>query len=247
MEGGAKSKLIQRTGSKTNDIKYFSEYLPLDVKNVVEPFGGSFAVIRDVYYDKKYNKYVNDSDKSLFYIYKHPEELKKGFEVWNKINDMNKNAKEKKEIFERTRLNKYIKKIIINNSIVKGTITNSKNLESADDDIKFMKTIKFSNEDAFTFMNKFLYKKNTFIFLDPPYLFSNNETYSPQKENNDNTGFYEKFYNILNDKKVKAKIMLIINDLKILRWIYKDFIVGDYEKVYQVSKKKTRHLIITNY
>ncbi len=64
-----KANLIQRMGSKTNDIKFFINYLPLDVINVVEPFGGSFAVIRHVYNDEKYNKYVNDNDDDLFYTY----------------------------------------------------------------------------------------------------------------------------------------------------------------------------------
>jgi site-specific DNA-adenine methylase len=244
---GGRANLIQRTGSKTNDIKYFIDYLPVNVKNVVEPFGGSFAVIRDVYSDKKYKKYVNDADDNLYYIYKHPNELIKAFEAWNIINDKKIFATKKKEIFMKTKFNEAVKKIVIDSSIVRGLITNSKNLEDADKDIKFMKTINFTNDDAFKIIDKFKYKSNSFIFLDPPYLFSNNETYNPQKDDPDNTDFYIKFYNILKDKSVKAKIMLIINDLKVLRWIFQDFIVGDYEKIYQASKKKTKHLIITNY
>lgn len=247
MIGSGKTNFISRFGSKTNDIKEFIELLPMNIKNVVEPFGGSFAVIRDVYNDKKYNKFVNDLDPILFYVYKHPEELKKAYEVWNKINDMDLNSKEKKDKFIKTKVNDYLKQYIINSMIIRGTITISKNLENVDEDIKFMKQINFSHEDAFKVIDKFRKNKETFIFLDPPYLFSNNETYNPQKEEQDNTDFYIKFFNILNDRTTKAKIMLVINDLKILRWLYANFLKKDYDKIYQIGKKKTKHLVITNY
>jgi site-specific DNA-adenine methylase len=36
-------------------------------------------------------------------------------------------------------------------------------------------------------MNKYKYKKNAFIFVDPPYLFSDNSGYVAQSEDNDMT------------------------------------------------------------
>ena len=48
-------------GNKENDIKYFFEYLPWDKNIIVEAFGGSYSVIRCVYYDDKYIKVVNAS------------------------------------------------------------------------------------------------------------------------------------------------------------------------------------------
>ena len=51
--------------------KHFSKYLPLDVKTVVEPFGGSFAVSKFFYKDiDKYNFHINDLDDEIYYIYK---------------------------------------------------------------------------------------------------------------------------------------------------------------------------------
>lgn len=244
-----KSNLITRIGSKQNDIKYFNELLPKNVKTVVEPFAGSFAVMRDVYGDDKYIKYANDLDPLLYYVYEHPEELKKGFEIWNEIKIKDSKTKEKiNELKTNTdELNKHIIDYIIDNQIAKGTIAQKKNIDNADEDIKFIKKINFSNNDAFEFMEPFLKKKDTFIFLDPPYLFSDNSTYNPQKGDNDNTDMFIKFLNILKDKSTKAKIMLIINDLKILRWIFKDFIKGSYIRMYRISKKKMSHLIICNY
>ena len=247
MWGKGKTHLIQRIGSKTTDIKHFIDLLPMDVKTVVEAFGGSFAVIRDVYYEDKYKKYVNDTDESLYYIYTHPDKLIEAYHIWNKIDDKYDNAKDKKEAVHKSKMDEHLKDYIINSMIVRGVITHKKNVENFEKDIELIKKIKFSNEDAFEFLKKFIYKKDTFIFLDPPYLFSNNESYGTQKQNEDNTDYYHRLLDIFNDKKVKAKIMLVINDLKILRIMFDKFIKRDYERTYQIGKKKMKHLVICNY
>lgn len=242
-----KSHLISRIGSKTNDIKFFKELLPMDIKTIVEPFGGSFALIRDVYFEDKYKKYVNDLDPNLYYIYTHIDDLINGYKLWNKINDLDIKTREKIELLKKQDINNDIKQYIYKSQIVRGSITKTKNIDVLNDDIKLIEKIHFSNIDAFKFMDNFLYDKDTFIFLDPPYLFSDNKAYNPQKEDTDATDYYVYFLNILKDKNIKAKIMIIINDLKILRWIFKDFIKGEYNKTYQIAKKLSKHLIITNY
>lgn len=247
MRKNRKSHLIQRIGSKTNDIKYFREYLPLDIKNVVEPFGGSFAVIRDVYYDDKYNKFVNDLDPELYYVYKHTNELIDGFKKWNIINEKNITTSDKVKLFEKEKMNDNIKKYVLKNSLVRGSLTKRKSADSFTNDTELIKKIKFSHEDAFKIIEDFRKKKDTFIFLDPPYLFSDNSGYFPQDADSDMTSYLFKFLNIMKDKTTKAKIMLIINDLSVIRDIFKDFVVDSYGKTYQISKKKMKHLIITNY
>ena len=80
--------IIRRIGSKQNDIKHFNHLLPLDVKTVVEPFGGSFAVIKFYYKDvDKYKFHINDLDESLFYMYTHFEEYLEALDVVNEIYD----------------------------------------------------------------------------------------------------------------------------------------------------------------
>ena len=59
--------VISRLGNKENDIKYFSHLLPLDVKTVVEPFAGSFAVSKFFYKDpNQYKFHINDKNEVLF-------------------------------------------------------------------------------------------------------------------------------------------------------------------------------------
>lgn len=154
---------------------------------------------------------------------------------------------EKKEKMMDTNHDPMVKKYIIDHMITRGIITTSKNLKDADDSINFMKQIIFSHIDAFDLIEKFRRDKNAFIFVDPPYLFSNNESYLPQVTDTDATDYYVKFLDILKDKTTKAKIMLVINDLKLLRWMYGGYIKKIYGKTYSTSKKKARHLVITNY
>ena len=70
------SNIITRIGSKQNDLKFFKQYLPLDVKTVVEPFAGSFAVIKHFYVDlNRYDFHINDNDETLQYLYHNPQAL----------------------------------------------------------------------------------------------------------------------------------------------------------------------------
>ena len=48
-------------------------------------------------------------------------------------------------------------------------------------------------------------------------------------------------------KTCKCKVMIIINNLKILAELFKDYIKGEYTKIYGISNKTNVHLILTNY
>ena len=62
--------IINRLGNKQSDIKYFKHFLPLDLKTVIEPFGGSFGVIRTIYNNMNlYNLHINDTDPTLLYLH----------------------------------------------------------------------------------------------------------------------------------------------------------------------------------
>jgi hypothetical protein len=45
-----------------------------------------------------------------------------------------------------------------------------------------------------------------------------------------------------------CKLMLVINKFKYYcSYLFRDYIKGEYEKIYQLSKKKAMHSIICNY
>ena len=57
-------------------LSFLKHLLPLDVNTVVEPFGGSFSVIKHVYIDvNKYKFHINDLDETLFYVYNNLNDL----------------------------------------------------------------------------------------------------------------------------------------------------------------------------
>ena len=80
-------------------------------------------------------------------------------------------------------------------------------------------------------------------------MFSDNTQYSQQqrKDGQDTTDIIVNILEIFKDKKNKAKIMLVINDLKILRWLFNGYIKADYEKIYQIGRRREKILVICNY
>jgi site-specific DNA-adenine methylase len=248
-----KSVPFSRLGNKMTDIKYFKDFLPYDkINNVIEPFCGSFAVSRICYDPTKYKIYLNDNDINLI----------------NTINNINKYEEEvetirqnitDKTITSATQLKEYMKNnnFIFSNElqkkfIVRGFLNANKTKGDFTKIKDFLKLCIITNNDYKLIMEEHKNNKNTFIFLDPPYFNSDNTYYqdyqndtNDNKNIKDNTGMY--IYMMEYIKNCKCKILLIINSNEILKYLYKDYIRGEYEKIYQVTKKKTKHLIITNY
>lgn len=255
-----KSNLIGRLGNKENDIKYFYEYLPKknnvyelknkniskNIKHIVEPFGGSFAVSRCIYNDDYFKKHVNDLDINLYSVYTNLDEYAKF------TNDIMENEEiiNKKTFFtflENYKISKPLKDFFVQNYIIRGTILKKKKIRDYSQQIKLFKTIDFTNNDYIDILEKYKYCDDAFIFLDPPYLFSDNSGYTPQNVNKDMTNIIIEIKKIMEDPKTKCLLMLIINKLNILEYLFNDFIKCEYTRVYQMSKKKMQHLVITNY
>ena len=184
--------IIRRIGSKQNDIKHFSKFLPLDCKIVVEPFGGSFAVSKWFYKDiNKYDFHINDLEKELFYIYTHYKTLINVLkELASKFNEAVRKDKVKhfKSDLASMNINHLIKSYIIKNCITRDYIVSNiptENLCKAEYDI--LDRAKFTNEDYTLVMEKYKDNEDVFLFLDPPYLFNDNSAYIPQNEKTDMT------------------------------------------------------------
>jgi site-specific DNA-adenine methylase len=239
---------IRRIGSKINDIKYFSHLLPLDVKTIVEPFGGGFAVSKCVYKDiNKYKFHINDKDEILFYIYKHYQDY---IDSSTKLKHIYINGKitysSFRKYFDVMDIEPHIKQYIGDNDFIKGDcfkITKSTNYNP--DEKAILDNSLITSEDYTKILEQYKDDKDAFIFLDPPYLFSNNTMYDPLRGDNDMTHIIVDIYEYF--KTCSCKVMLIINKLSILSYLFKDYVKGEYHKVYQLTKKKAIHLIITNY
>ena len=229
---------VGRLGSKKNDIKNFIKHLPLDSEIIIEPFAGSFQVIKKVYNDDKYQKIINDNDKDLINLYL---DIKKNYkDVENELESLNNLDKK-----ERNKNRKY-KTILTCQRLDSRTFKcNYKNLSD------ILQNIDIRCEDYKTIMDEYKENKDAFIFCDPPYLTSNNTKYKGLNEYDenknivDNTKIYIELLEYL--KTSKCKIMILLNKNAIIDYIFKDYIKDHYHKIYQVFKKKEHINIICNY
>ena len=243
--------IIRRLGAKDNDIKFFIDYLP-DTKYIIEAFGGSYALCRRVYDDDKYIKIVNDNDSVLYSLYSNIDEYliyyKEMHDLINPLLLQNEKTANIRKIISSANLNnhdKYFSYFFCANSahgMFKKTPTGN-----TDFNYNLIKKINFHNKDFREIIEEYKNNSEAFIFLDPPYLFSFNKAYEAQDNQGDMTTIIIDILGYLKDKTIKAKIMLIINKMNILEYIFKDFIKGTYKKSYSLTRRKDEHLIITNY
>jgi hypothetical protein len=108
--------------------------------------------------------------------------------------------------------------------------------------INFLRTenIIFKNIEGIEIIKEYN-MDDALIFLDPPYITEYNSFYMEAKMN-----IYEYLYNN-KIQNFKSKIILCLSDNWIIKLIFKDQIKETYSKVYQGSKKKINHFIISNY
>ena len=246
------NNIICRLGNKQNDIKYFSHLLPLDVKRVVEPFGGSFAVIKHFYKDiDKYDFHINDTDETLFYMYhNYKDVIEKAHELrrlYETEYEPENRKRDFKKYFDNLEMNPHMKKYLADNYFVRGNMFICPNHDDKynPDETNILNTATITNLDYTEIFQMYKDDNDAFLFLDPPYLFSDNSGYASQVRETDMTQMIVDIIELM--KTCKCKVMLIINKLNILEYLFKDYTKGEYLRIYQLTKKKSKHLIICNY
>ena len=254
-------------GNKRQEVeKIYSHFIKLkNITHIIEPFCGSAALsyFISINEPKKYKYILNDNNNYLIELYKiarNNEELDNLIIRINCYVERIRNITSIKEQKEE-----YMKIIIIDNLetyIIKNTIysiraglypSDAKRLKTMlglnfYDKLKKCDIIKFLQNEDITFTNgcgiKCLetYKNdvNNFIFLDPPYLESCNTYYL-----NPDVNIYEYLYNN-NINEYNSNILLCLNDMWITRLLFKKNIKESYDKRYDSSNKKAKHIIIEN-
>jgi len=250
---------IMRLGNKWNDIKYFDKYLVIDIKTIVEPFGGTFAVTRHSYYGDQYKRHLNDNDDilidSLKWICNHLDEWEGIKQEWNKMQDIKAKKAEFKnestELLSAWKIPPYVKISIKNGWWTRGIV---KKQPSTVDYSHLKKMIDASCVTCLDYkevFDKHKDDKDVLVFLDPPYLDSDNTQYAVHSKKNetkiikDNTGMYIDIKEFI--ETAKCKVLFICNSNELIRYLFKDYVRGEYDKIYQLTKKKSIHVIISNY
>jgi hypothetical protein len=246
--------LISYEGNKRSEMPEIYKHLELNnIKNIVEPFGGTCAFSYYVWKnnkEKNINYYLNDNSVMTYGIY---DFIKTNTveEITQKINENIKiiNKDNYKEILKKKDLS-FLEFIALNKHS-RGTIRlyreTKKDFKLNKNQIEFITFIKLNNVIISNNDWAQIFKNNnndeTLIFLDPPYILSYNLFYNNLKKE-DNV--YEFFHiNKLNTH--KAKILLVLEKIWLNEILFKDFIKFEYDKLYQTSKRKSKHIIISNF
>ena len=247
------------SGNKRQEVENIYNYIKTlkNIDTIVEPFCGSSSLS---YYistqePNKYTYILNDNDKILIELYNTARDENKFNDLINECNELMIGIDKEKylKIISNNKLSGWLICHKIYN-IRPGIFPNGDRLKVYIKPnyfnylrecpvINFIRTekIEFTNIDAIYLYKNYSNNKKAFIFLDPPYLKLNNDFYA-----NKDVNIYQYLYE--NDiKKGKAHIMLCLNDVWIIRLLFKNNIKESYDKKYEQTKRQVQHLIITNF
>ena len=261
--------LLTYTGNKYRETKKYLE--DLDIKKydiIVEPFGGIFGYSRALYemnpnYSGEF--WINDTNTDLIGVH---QQLKDG-----KFNEIKEMVLKLIEPFEKDENDLNFNKVKKKNSLLQLIVcfyintrqkmkNKIKNYEEKQDDFKeLLDKCSFFNMDFNDFLKQLPTDKKCLILFDPPYFDSCNtdytrgmEKYEDDGEIKDNTQMYLDILDYfaaqarnLQNRKTGNDCLMIINNLSIMRYIFKDFQQEVYKVKYQRVKKNTSHLMIYNF
>lgn len=228
-------------GNKRNEFKYLNNIID-DIDNydiIIEPFCGSSAISFNIWLKYPNKKFIlNDNNNDLMKVYN----LIKNEDVEtikNRLLDIKNKINNDKNIYEYIYFNKFN---CMNNV---GTYIECKFKDFTKKQYKFFEFIKtanitFMNNDWYDVFKEYSNNEKSLIIIDPPYLLSYNKFYK-----HFNTNIYEFFFNN-NIKQFKAKLILILENSWIIKLLFKDEKSFIYDKKYEISKKQTSHIIISN-
>ena len=249
--------IFSYAGNKRKEFQTFNEYIKYDgIKNIVEPFVGSAAISFNIYkeHKDKFNYYLNDNDKYLYetYLLLKNEDIEEIFIKLNEIKNTVKNKEDFLKIYKKEEhsIYEYIYfrkastfRMGMFNEERGITKSNYKPTKLLLEFVEFVKSanVFITNDDWSISYNKYKDDDESSIFLDPPYIASCNNMYG-----NATVNIYEYIYEN-NIKNNISNIYLILENIWIIKMLFKENnILIEYDKKYEMSKKNTSHILISN-
>jgi len=241
---------IGYAGNKRQEVEKICEHIDFNnITTIIEPFCGTSALS---FYISQQNplkfKYIlNDNNVHLIDMYKLYKNKKKMKAFENEINKILKDInKEKYNSLDKNLVSTWF----IHNKVywIRPNLFpldyKYKEIKLTDYPINnFLSTEKIEvlNMDAIDLFEKYKNDDKCIIFFDPPYLSSCNDFYKCPS-----VKVYE-YLNKNNIKDFKSKIILCLEDMWIIRLLFKEYAFISYSKKYETTHKTTTHCIIKNF
>ena len=256
--------LIKWSGGKSDEIKHFIKYIPLEYDTYIEPFIGGGSVYFHLFPHKAV---ISDVHKELIDLYQcisegksneiyefmntHPNEeetyylVRDHMSIHTPLDSANRFYYERKTCFRG--MLRYNKSGKFNIPFGKYKTINYSELRNPKYEELLKKTEILNKSFEYIFEN--YNNENNFMFLDPPY--------DSEFTDYGYCQFGKKEQLILANlfKETKIKCLMIIGKTDYISELYKDYIVDEYEKKYKFKiydgrigdEINTKHLIIKNY
>ena len=253
--------IFSYTGNKREEVETIHESLNLDgIETIIEPFCGTSAMsfYLSRLYPKRFKYILNDNDERLMELYAVMKDETKYNELVSKIkeyhdfvfdNDLDKNGKKERYnslkknddfptwVFMRTYYS--MRPYFYPEAHGRVRLHNYNNIPI----ISFLRNenIEFRYEDALNLVKQYKDDKSVLMFLDPPYLNSDNSFYKHQ-------GL--EIYPYLHETRLgsfKASVYLVVNLTEPIQNMFQEYFIKIYEKKYIRTRKVTnQHVIISN-
>ena len=245
---------IAYSGNKRQEFNNIYENIKDQLENIeyiVEPFCGSsaFSYFLSLKHPGKFKYILNDNNKYLIESYKIFKDTEKTEQLINKLNSflINLDKEKYKNLVKVDNVDNWFFKHKFY-AIRAGLYPINHNKKDFNDlyktpIINFLKNeeIILSNEEGSDICKKYENNNKALIFLDPPYMQSENSFYS-----DGNVNIYE-YLNNNNILKNTSKIILVLEDNWIVKLLFKEHKFISYPKKYEYKQRKTNHLIINNF
>jgi site-specific DNA-adenine methylase len=228
------------------------------ITSICEPYCGIFGFSRAFYevtteHGNDHITYkLNDIDTDLISFYK---QLKKNYNATMKpiVNEVmkleNANVSQiRKHLKESQHLRVFSK--LMNYVTYKSLLSKVSNfLSKKQSYVKFLKKCTFYNLDAFEFMEKHCENNKTITFVDPPYNFSFNTSYTSFTSNHKNYTYDPTHIFVYLSKSKKSKLMYIgvIDGSSLMLHTFKHHLYKSITKNYTMSNRSVNHIIISNF
>jgi site-specific DNA-adenine methylase len=248
--------IISYHGNKKDDYHKFKKNINYEgINTIIEPFCGTSAISFNIWkeYGDKFTYHLNDLDGDLYNIYKLLKEENID-DIFDKINDVKKKITSKEDfniLFKNS--NKTIYEIIYMHKassyrfgFYHKRVLQKKLYKATSEQRLFLEFLKCDYVHITNLDYKPLYDHNkndptNLIILDPPYLESCNLGYAHKSTD---------CYHYLSEdiKNSQARVLLPLEQNNMVLNLFKEYyILVEWLKTYQMTKKQITMILISNY